>query len=68
MGVMSELNDLNRQFQGPDPSFDMYRLEAAVTDLRGHHPSELDFDRIIKCARHLNKIASAILDDQESAA
>ena len=49
----------------PDPDFDMYRLEAVVTELRGHRPAELDFDRIIKCASFLNKIASSILDTRK---
>ncbi len=51
----------------PDPAFDTYRLECVVADLRGHHPDDLDFDRIIKCADALNKICSNILDQREVA-
>lgn len=66
---MSRMSELHASVTNrPDSAFDLYRLEAIVTDLRGHHPSELDFDRILKCARTLNKIASDILEAQREVA
>ncbi len=48
--------------QRPDSAFDLYRLEAIVTDLRGHHPDDLDEERIYKCVQSLIKIMSAAKD------
>lgn len=36
-----------------DAGFDIYRLEAITTDLRGHHPSEINYERLSDCVEKL---------------
>jgi hypothetical protein len=57
MSRMSELHASANVL--PDAAFDTYRLEAIVTDLRGHHPDDLDADRIYSCVQALIKIIRA---------
>lgn len=57
---MSRMSELHASVNVlPDATFDTYRLEAVVTDLRGHHPDDLDEDRIYKCVQDLIKILDA---------
>jgi hypothetical protein len=58
MSRMSELH-ANAAVVLSDPAFDTYRLECIVTDLRGHHPDDLDEERIYKCVQALIKIMCA---------
>lgn len=62
MSRMSEIHaDIERVVA--DPAFDVYRLEAVTTDLRGHHPSDLDSDRIWKCILSLIDLIPAQTKD-----
>ena len=51
MKMAERYADLNADIINPDPAFDVYRLEAVIADLRGHHPDDLDFERIFKCTQ-----------------
>ncbi len=59
---MSVMSELHASIHQPDPAMDMYRLEAVVTDLRGHHPDELDEQRVYGCIQKLIAILAARKD------